>query len=311
MLRFQKIDLGAEKFGLHQERYSKLVSEVDVIIFNSWHPNFSLPIEAFEKPFLQAIRTTIDWAIASPHQPRITFISSIAAVGNWSVVHPLNPVMPEEPATDSDIAMEMGYGESKCVAEQLLVRANDIAGVPVSIVRAGQIGGPSILEQGPWPEQAWLSSIIKTSKVLGVLPTKVSSVDWIPVDSLAIGISNVALNIDQHSEKAPRVFNMVHPTPMPWKTCTDAIEKSFHISAKETSLPEWLDRLEQAGQGSGIDAPHLQAMDIQPFLRSLGEGREALTKCHTSNAEALSGDVAELSDALIADWFSTWKLEDL
>ncbi|KAF2651929.1 acetyl-CoA synthetase-like protein [Lophiostoma macrostomum CBS 122681] len=309
-LRFRKIELGTNRFGLYQVRYSELVSEVDVIIFNSWHPNFSLPLEAFEKPFLQAIRTATDWAIVSPRQPRITFISSIAAVGNWSTVHPLDPVIPEEAAMNSDIAMEMGYGESKCVAEQLLVRANDIRNVPVSIVRAGQIGGPSIPTQGPWPEQAWLLSLIKSAKVLGVLPTKVASVDWIPVNTLAAGISNVALNVDQHDELSLRVFNMVHPRPRPWKVCMDAIERSLHVSAKEETLPKWLDRLEQAAEGSSIDAANLQAMEIQPFLRSLGEGREDLTRCHTSNAESMLGDVAQLSDALIADWFSSWKIED-
>lgn len=57
---------------------------------------------------------------ASATRIRITFVSSICAVGNWPRERPTQPVIPEEIVRDSRSAMEHGYGESKCVAEQIL-----------------------------------------------------------------------------------------------------------------------------------------------------------------------------------------------
>lgn len=83
----------------------------------------------------------------------MTFISSLAAIGNWPILHPGKPLIPESPAQDSNVTMRMGYGESKNVAEQILTHANKICGIPVSIIRAGQIGGALKIALESWPSQ--------------------------------------------------------------------------------------------------------------------------------------------------------------
>lgn len=212
-INFTVANLVAPKLGLSQSEFDEVSSKVDTIIYNSWHPSFSLSLPSFEKPFLVGLRNLIDWARARPTPPRIVFISSIAAVGNWSAVFPSEPQIPEFRIDDLNVAMQMGYGESKCAAERILQIAHDVCHIPVNVVRVGQIGGPSTPSSGHWPKQGWLHAIVKTSKALGALPTRVAPVDWIPVDALATQISDV---VSQNSTSVRyHVFNMVHPDVAP------------------------------------------------------------------------------------------------
>ena len=177
-LQFFVTNIMEPNFGLETVQANMLASEVGEFVFNAWDPNWSLPLEHF-RPFLMAIRNTVDFCAFTTMKPRITFVSSICAVGNWPRAYPTEPYIPERIIWDSHTAMEHGYGESKCVAEQLLARAHEASGLPIAIVRAGQIGGPSSPELGTWPRQGWLYSIIRTSKMLGCFPTHVQLYDFL------------------------------------------------------------------------------------------------------------------------------------
>lgn len=98
------------------------VANVDDIIFNAWSANWGTPLESFG-PLLDAVRSIIAVCATSPRRPRITFMSSTCAIGDWPQMHPKQPLLPEEPAWDTASATENGYGQSKCIAEQLLARS--------------------------------------------------------------------------------------------------------------------------------------------------------------------------------------------
>jgi thioester reductase-like protein len=154
---------------------------VDELVFNAWDPYWGKKLADFD-PFLRGIRNAIDFCASASKRPRITFVSSICAVGDWPLIHPRDPAIPEAVVQDNRSAMPNGYGESKCVAEQILAKANEVSGIPVNIVRAGQIGRLLIPSMGAWARQGWLYSVMMASKRLGTFPTHVVSLDWIPVD---------------------------------------------------------------------------------------------------------------------------------
>jgi thioester reductase-like protein len=305
-LQFLTIDLGAPHFGLDDATYSTVSMTVDVIIFNSWNPNFSLPIQSFEKPFLQGLKTTIDWGISSVRKPGIVFVSSIAAVGNWTKVHPEQGLIPEEPAKEHNVALHMGYGESKCVAEQMLTRANERSGIPVAILRAGQIGGTTSPHLGTWPIQGWLFNLIKASTELHVFPAHVSPVDWIPVDTFATGILYAVYKIRSHDTL--RVYNLVHPNPLPWSFFFNTLRTQFGLEADEVSLSTWLDKLDQVG-GSKVDRAKLRSLKMYDFLRSLDQGREEDMQCQSENAAEASAGPPPLTEGLLTTWLSAWNLK--
>jgi thioester reductase-like protein len=307
-LRFMVTDLGEPELGLEETNYAQLNSVVDAIIFNSWYPNFSLPLQSFEFPFLRGLRAIIDWSASSERHPLIAFVSSIAAVGNWPKVYPHQQIIPEKHAEDSNVALNMGYGESKCVAEQILARASKVAGVDVAIIRAGQIGGTASPNLGLWPVQGWLFALAKTANSLGVFPAQVSPLDWIPVDAFAAAAANIARSHGHF--KTVRVFNVVHPNPVPWNLFFSTLQKRFGLQAAEVSLPQFLDRLHHATSGSDAKSlSDLETMKIYDFLRSLGDGREGDMKCQIDNAASVSEAIPPITEELLVAWLKTWDLK--
>jgi nucleoside-diphosphate-sugar epimerase len=89
---------------------------------------------------MQGIRSVIDFSVAAAKRPSILFPSSVAAAPYWSKRHPRKPV-PEMPIHDLTVA-ELGYGESKLVAELILEKAGQICGTHSTVLRIGHIAGP-------------------------------------------------------------------------------------------------------------------------------------------------------------------------
>ncbi|KAI4950376.1 hypothetical protein J4E91_004258 [Alternaria rosae] len=158
-LTFITTDITLPHLGLCPTQYTQFTTTVSEIIFNAWNANWTTPLIGY-LPLLNAVRHVITACTASPQtpQPRITFISSNTSIMNHPSQHPATPLISEVPAWDFSSAANTGYGQSKCLAEQLLAREGQEHGVRVAIVRAGQIGGASsALPEAPqWPVQGWL-----------------------------------------------------------------------------------------------------------------------------------------------------------
>jgi thioester reductase-like protein len=303
-VKFISTDLNSVDLGLSATDIQLLSSTSDTIIYNAWKPDFSLPLSSFEKPFLPGLRAIIDIARASANVPRIVFISSIAAVGNWSHVFPVQPRIPEARVTDPNVALHMGYGESKWIAEQILQIAHDTCGIPVSIVRFGQVGGSSPPVKYAWPAQGWLLAIIRASKAMGAFPTHVAPVDWIPIDILAKQIVGVVE--DKPKDRGYQVFNLVHSEVAPWDVFLNTLIKHFNIAGVKISLPEWLNKLEEAAQ-TNPDAKEYVALKFADFLRSMGDGREDMT-CVSDNISKLAPiQMPPLTEELLVGWLQDWE----
>ena len=121
----------------------------------------------------------------SPKCPRIVFISSNIAASNFGqeANGNVSKIVPEDIVHDLSAASEIGYGQSKLVAERILEKAASEFEVPVSILRISQIAGSSEVQEKPWSRREWFPAMLETCRSLGKLlqdlPIKV---DWIPVD---------------------------------------------------------------------------------------------------------------------------------
>lgn len=305
-LKFLTISLGEYQLELSDPDYQIVLADVDAIIYNSWNSDFSLPLQSFEKPFLQGLRNLIDWSKSSIRAPRIVFISSISSAGNWSKVHKDQKKIPESLIRDCNVAIEIGYGESKCVAECILAVASERSGVPVSIVRTGQISGESRTSSSvPWAVQDWLLSIIKTSKALGIAPTHVALLDWMPVDRFADAVSHVVQHSDPGSSDI-QVFNLTHPLPAPWSFVMQTLKEGFNIDAKLVKLPDWAKRVEEAWIKGSRDISDIPAVKFLDFFKSLGEGREEM-QCETSYGQRIPKiEVEPITAERLAAWFGQW-----
>jgi nucleoside-diphosphate-sugar epimerase/aryl carrier-like protein len=183
-VEFLEAKSGSERLGLEAEKYEILLQEVDTIIHNAWKVNFNHQVEAFEDPHIQGVRRLVDFSIASEKTAHIHFVSSISTIEGYGPEK--GPSIPERIFTDPTVALRQGYGESKHISERICASASARRGVPTSIHRVGQIGGPTT-KKGMWNKQEWVPSLVATSKTIKQIPCSLGSVSvqWVPVVSLS------------------------------------------------------------------------------------------------------------------------------
>lgn len=182
-VEFLQAQFGTEKLGLDETKYDEMLQEVDTIIHNAWKVNFNHRVEAFEDPHIQGVRRLVEFSIASEKKAHIHFISSISTIEGYSPER--GSSIPEMIFNDPSSALRQGYGESKHVSERICAAASAKCGIPTSIHRVGQIGGPTA-EKGMWNKQEWLPSLVATSKAIKQIPNSLGSVSvqWVPVVSV-------------------------------------------------------------------------------------------------------------------------------
>lgn len=303
-LTFFKITLGSPRLGLSEEQFQTIANDVEVVVYNSWRLDFGLAIRSFS-PFLHATRELVDLSAASRHRMRVVFVSSVSSVESLAVS---GSAVPEGPVADPLAAMNSGYGQSKLAAERILAAAQAQSGVPVSVVRVGQVGGPSSGGLAPWPDQAWISAIIKTSKAMGCFPAQVAPVDWVAVDTVASILESVALQPDK-SMDAPQFFNVASQS-QPWSVLLDVLRESRLADSFEVaSLPEWVRKVwAQTSPGDTPDVAKLPALRLIDFYDILGEGADSMAYA-TEHTRAVSGiDLAPVGRDLLSSWLRSWNL---
>ncbi|THU95441.1 hypothetical protein K435DRAFT_612509, partial [Dendrothele bispora CBS 962.96] len=130
--------------------------------------NFSMTLTSYESQ-VKGVRNLVDLALTSrlptEIRPQLVFTSSVATVSGWASKKELVP----ERELDPEFALGTGYGESKWVAEQVLIYAASFNGLKTSILRIGQLSGSR--NNGSWNVTDWLPRIVQSGPMLQMLPT--------------------------------------------------------------------------------------------------------------------------------------------
>lgn len=181
---FFQASFGEERFGLSDTQYTQIMNSITLIIHNAWKVDFNHPLESFEGTHIRGVKRLIDFTMQAAYLPHLTFISSLSAVESWD----LGPSCPEIIMDNVDVALKSGYGLSKYTAERILAVCAEKCGLFTTIIRVGQIGGPTI-GNGFWSLQDWIPAIVKTSKSMKKVPDSLSymPIDWVPVVSISLG----------------------------------------------------------------------------------------------------------------------------
>lgn len=298
-LVYLKIELGKPLLGLSQNQYDLIANEVDTIVYNSWRLDFGIAIRSFE-PFLKAARDLVDLSVASKCRLRIIFISSLSSVENLAN----ETTIPETPVEDAQAALNTGYAQSKLAAERILITANRRSGIPVSVVRVGQVGGPSKAAAGVWADQQWISAIVRSAKALRSFPKTVVPIDWIPVDTVAAMLRGFMV---AENQEGVQVFNICSDKPQPWSLLVDIVQETFHIPDVIT-LREWVGKLESIESPSSEDAIRLPALKMLDWYRTLGDGAETINIA-TDRARGISKvEIPIIDKELLKSWLQGWDL---
>lgn len=220
-MTFLRYNLSEPNLGLEHGVYESVAESVTHIIHSAWDLNFLRSLDSYASSHLKGIQYLVDFAALAKRLTCLVFLSTVATATAWAETH--NDPIPETIMDDWNAAENMGYAESKSIAERLLAAASEKSGLRTAVCRLGQIGGPTT-KNGVWNQREWIPSLIGSSIHLGKLPASLGSrdlIDWIPVDIAAqivvdlIWESENQLQSPQTLESPPNVEDTLSGTTSP------------------------------------------------------------------------------------------------
>ncbi|KUI71888.1 Oxygen-dependent choline dehydrogenase [Cytospora mali] len=276
-LSFMPIDLGKPCLGLSPPHLDEILNRTNLIIHNAWHVDFNWTLDSYKETYLRSVRELVNLSSMSPLRPRIVFLSSVSSVQQWAAVFP-HPVA-EAPLETYEVTSPLGYGQSKHVAERILARASNVCGTPVTIIRLGQIAGPTDLGNGGegWSMDEWIPSLAAISKTLRMIPVDLPPIDWVPMDMASRAI--VELAVAEGEDKLPlKVFNVVNPHSSTWSIFAETLQERLDESkghgqgcCQQVTLAEWVSAISHADLGTMSVSEARLSTKILPFFQHLVE----------------------------------------
>ncbi|KAG6354789.1 hypothetical protein INS49_003870 [Diaporthe citri] len=308
---FAKGDPSATRLGLPGGAYEGLCSKVTHILHAAWPVDFQRPLESFKSQFsfLQNLLQLARGAhISQPLvKPRLLFVSSIAAVGEYPTVRGSH-VVPEEVITDPLCTSSLGYGKAKLVCERVLAKAAEdwSAEMEVSYVRTGQLSGSE--SSGYWNAKEHIPALIKISHETGVFPLLHGTLSWLPVNVAAAAMADLLLS----PNPVNLAYHVENPVRQDWTAVMTAIANELgHPASCLVEFEEWTRLVGQktsANRDFGTEAlmdfllKDFQRMSAGGIVLDTSRAREVSTTLR--NADAVSVET-------IAKYVKAWKTSGL
>ncbi|EMD36304.1 hypothetical protein CERSUDRAFT_95639 [Gelatoporia subvermispora B] len=182
-----EMDVSKPTLGLQDEEIHLIQNNVTHIVHCAWEVNFNHPLGRFVDTHIKGIQTLVEIAMSTQREvvPRLIFISSIAGVLN----HADSRAIEERCYYDPEVSADYGYGQSKYVAERLLAHASEKTGLPVTIIRAGQLSGCTTT--GEWNENEVYPIFFRSCHLLRRIPNTIPNARWVPIDLAAQAIFEI------------------------------------------------------------------------------------------------------------------------
>ncbi|KAK1243101.1 hypothetical protein MKX07_003729 [Trichoderma sp. CBMAI-0711] len=212
-------DLSEPNLGLSQEDYRTVTENLTAVVHCAWSVNFNMHLLSFEK-------ANIAGATETPVPERVPDYS-------W--------------------AQNMGYAQSKSVAEHICARAAS-QGVTTRVLRIGQIIGDT--EHGVWNAQEAVPMMLQTAITIGALPKLQETPSWLPVDVVADAVTDISLS------GAASVFaNVTNPQVFSWTGDLLPALRKCGLVFDEVEPKEWTKRL-RASNPDPIANPPIKLVDF-------------------------------------------------
>lgn len=227
-------DLAKPLLGLSVDRFEALASEIDSIYHcGAWVSGF-YPYAALKSANVLGTEEVLRLASRSRVKP-VHHVSTISVFSGSG--YPEGKAINEDDELESGDRLQVGYSQSKWVAEKLVEIAR-MRGLPVAVYRPGQVTGES--HTGVCnTDDAWCRSL-KTLIEFGAVPDLKESweLDMTPVDYVAQALVHLSLQ----EASLGRTFHLVNPNPIEWH---DFVEyaRAFGYHLPSMPLPEWGERL--------------------------------------------------------------------
>ncbi|HEY9747253.1 MAG TPA: amino acid adenylation domain-containing protein, partial [Allocoleopsis sp.] len=233
-------DLAQPWLGLTLNEFEQLATQIDAIYHNGADVNFFKPYTQLKGPNVLGTQEVLRLACQTKVKP-VHHISTVSIFGNTS--NSSSIIREDEPIDGHETHLDLGYSQSKWVAEKLVWIAQS-RGLPVTVFRAGAIAGSS--QTGLSNSKDFEFSFIRGCIQMGVFPDLGNEQQsFVPVDY----VSQAIVHLSKQPQSLTKVFHLVHPFPI------RKVEFFEHIQGcgyplKRLPYPQWREMLLQQEQTS-------------------------------------------------------------
>jgi thioester reductase-like protein len=309
-------DLSSSTLGLNNITYNTLTSEITDLIHCAWSVNFNLHLTSFERDSIAGLHNLITLCLRAqrPAPATMNFCSSISAV-----VRSTTPDIPETLPPSVTCAQNMGYAQSKLVAEHICVNAAQQTGIRARVLRIGQVIGDS--KYGIWNTTEAIPLMVKSALTTGALPKIDEWHRWLPVDVVAGTISDISLsssdvvtttgvNGTSQAGAGGAIYNIISPHPFHWTSDLLPYLRSAGLEFEEVSPPTWIAKLRQSNPDPAVN-PSIKLVDFFAGKYDNDKPRKGF-EWHTGRTEGASEvfrGASALDGELVEKMVGFWKEE--
>jgi thioester reductase-like protein len=248
-------DLAQSLLGLSRDQFDRLAHQIDAVYHNGAVLNFVYPYAALKAPNVQGTQEILRFACQSKTKP-VHYISTdgVFDSSDWYGQEVTEDQLPTYTA-----GIDLGYTQTKWVAENLVVQARD-RGLPVSIYRPPLIAGDS--RTGVWFTDDFICRFIKGCIQLGSMPIMSNRLTMSPVDYVGRAI----VYLSQQPDSLGQAFHLNNPNPAPWTEFVHSINQ-LGYPVEIVSFEDWISQLVESVSQSPDNAPPDNALsELVPFF---------------------------------------------
>lgn len=271
-------DFSRADLGLDAAAYREVSSSLRAVIHSAWSVNFNLQLSSFERDNIAGVKNLI--TLCQSGAAAFNFCSSVSAVAR----HPDTDGPVPEIVPKPEWAQGMGYAQSKSVAENMCAKAAAQAGVPVRVLRIGQIVADTA--HGVWNATEGVPMVIQTALTVGALPLLREDPSWLPVDVVAQGVAEIAL-----SDAQSAFANVANHRTFSWRYDLLPALREAGLEFDEVEPKEWVRRLRESNPDPVLNPP----IKLVEFFASKYDKDEfgPSKQYSTSTARAISSTLDE------------------
>lgn len=239
-------DLATERFGLSEAEFARIAGEADAVLHNGAVVHWVYPYAKMRAANVLSTMTALK--LCATTKPKLfSFISSTATLDNEAFVRKSDELLGEGKAglseeddlEDSREGLDTGYGQSKWVAEKLIMEAGK-RGLSGWTLRPGYVLGDTTTAVTNTDDFLW--RMVKGCLQLGLIPDINNTINMCPVDHVALLAS-----LSTQSVSPSSAFNVIHVTGHPRLRFNDLLGAlvTYGYDVKRVEYVQWRTKLEQ------------------------------------------------------------------
>jgi thioester reductase-like protein len=226
-------DLAQPQLGLADGVFEELAQQIDVIYHSAATLNFVYPYTALQAANVAGTQEILRLACTDRLKP-LHYVSTDAV---FDAAQYYGQLVPENTALADTNGIELGYTQTKWVAEKLVTIARK-RGLPVAIYRPPLIAGHS--QSGQWNTDDFTCRLIRGCIQMGAMPALEARVSFVPVDYVSRSIVHLA----QQAQSLGQCFHLNNPHYCTWRQIGEWIDQQGY-PLDLIPYPEWEERLAQ------------------------------------------------------------------